>query len=98
MTIKIKFVGIDGFNCPIFKQVASRSHFGSTDKLFSDDADESEVLKTVSEEDLCYFGNSFGCEPMGTRAGDIEILRPEPEDGRECIPSERTFYSTMGPI
>jgi hypothetical protein len=79
MKKQVKFAGIDGFGRPIFKQVDAKLYYGCTDKVFSPfntqlEADESEVLKKVSEADLCYFGSSFNCEPMGTPAGDIEII------------------------
>lgn len=64
--INVQFVGIDSFNRPIFKSVTDKAHYGSTEKLFSLDAQETEVLSTISVNDLEYFGSSFGCEPMGT--------------------------------
>ncbi|MBY7854403.1 hypothetical protein KW429_11905 [Vibrio fluvialis] len=64
--ISIQFVGIDSFNRPIFKSLTDNAFYGSTEKLFSLHASESEVLAKVSVSDLDYFGSSFGCEPMGT--------------------------------
>ncbi|ENI4487314.1 hypothetical protein ABXZ88_003186 [Vibrio fluvialis] len=66
MMITIQFVGVDSFNRPIFKSLTDKAFYGSTEKLFSLDASESEVLAKVSVSDLDYFGSSFGCEPMGT--------------------------------
>ena len=71
---KIKFEGIDNWNRPVFKAKDSRERFGCIHELFDYDATEMDVLSKVNEEDLCYFGNSFNCEPMGTNPGKhIEI-------------------------
>lgn len=79
MSERIKFVGIDGFNRPIFKSLDKKLHFyGSCYKLFGYDATESEVLSKVNEEDLSYFGNHFNCEPYGTPAvSDLIIVKGE---------------------
>jgi len=88
--IKIKFEGIDYWGRPIFKATESKERFGSVDILFDSRDTEQEVLNKLSESHLLYFGNSFGCEPMGTKSGDIEIIKPIiPEifkiDGDEAI-------------
>jgi hypothetical protein len=76
--MEVKFEGIDSFNRPIFREVAgkygksSTRRFGCVNKLFDYDTPESEVLKEVSEKDLLFFGNKFGCEPMGS-ACDVTI-------------------------
>ncbi len=72
--ITVKFEGIDSFNRPIFKGTNTKERFGSLDKLFDYDATEKTVLNEVDEIDLYYFGNFFGCEPIGTPPGDIEII------------------------
>lgn len=72
---KVKYVGIDSFNRPIFKSLEKKAFYGSTNKLFSYGATEQEVLEKVDENDLCYFGNSFGCEPWGTPAENLSIVR-----------------------
>ena len=64
--MKVNFEGIDDFNRPIFKGIDSNQRFGSVDFLFGYESTEKEVLETITEEDLLYFGNHFGCEPMGT--------------------------------
>ena len=71
---KIKFRGIDSWNRPVFKSLERKNFYGSVNKLFDMDATKEEVLKKVSEFDLCFFGNFFGCEPMGTPAEHIEIV------------------------
>ena len=68
--IKLQFVGIDSWNRPVFKSPSEKLYFGDVNNLFSDDATESEVLKKVTIYDLCYFGEHFGCEPMGTDVPD----------------------------
>lgn len=75
MTTQIKFVGIDSWNRPIFKDINNKAYFGSTDVLLDYNATEKEVLNVISEKDLTYFGNSFDCEPMGADAGEIEIIK-----------------------
>ena len=73
---KITFVGIDSWNRPIFKSVdLPRRYYGATDVLFSLNAEESEVLARISTEDLTYFGNKFDCEPMGTAATGLVIIK-----------------------
>lgn len=66
----IAFAGIDGFNRPVFKRVMPKGDrrkffYGSTYKLFDLIATEAEVLRQIRVDDLCFFGNSFGCEPEG---------------------------------
>ena len=77
-TKQIKFLKIDVFNRPIFKQVDAKLYYGSTHRLFPIGTTEREVLKTVKEEDICYFGERFNCEPMGSNAGNIEIVTNHP--------------------
>jgi len=73
---KITFVGIDSWNRPIFRSIDfPRNFFGATDILFSFEADEAEVLSKISVKDLTYFGNKFGCEPMGTAAAGLVIIK-----------------------
>lgn len=73
---RVRFVGIDRFNRPVFKSLdKSRRFYGSTSTLFSDYADEEEVLRDVTEDDLVYFGDYFDCEPMGTAATNLIIVK-----------------------
>ncbi len=72
-TIKIKFEGIDSFHRVIFRQIDSNNRFGSCDKLY----DSREGIKGITESDLLFFGTSFDCEPMGTPAGNVEIVQGE---------------------
>jgi hypothetical protein len=64
--VKLKFMGIDNYNRPVWKDPKKRAYYGSVNRLFSYEAAEEEVLKEVDTFELCYFGNHFGCEPMGT--------------------------------
>jgi hypothetical protein len=73
--ILVKFVGIDYWSRPVFKNTEGKDHYGSTEILFAENATEQEVLKVISETDLLYFGNSFGCEPMGTVISNIKIQK-----------------------
>ncbi len=69
--IKLKFVGIDDWNRPIFKQENKKAYFGMTDHLFNYNDDWERVkdrIKEIMETDvrhLEYFGAKFGCEPKG---------------------------------
>jgi hypothetical protein len=72
----VKFVNIDGWNRPIFRSIKfKRNFYGCTDKLFPFETGEAEVLEKITEADLCFFGNRFNCEPMGTPANNLEIVR-----------------------
>lgn len=76
MSEKIQFYGIDGFNRPVFKSLDKPRHFyGNTSKLFGYEATEAEVLEQVTADDLCYFGSRFDCEPYGTGAVNLEIVK-----------------------
>ena len=75
-TIDIKFAGIDNWNHPIFKSIEKPHRFyGSVNTLFNHEDTEAKVLKEITEDSLCYFGDHFGCEPMGTSAGNIKIVK-----------------------
>ena len=71
---RVKFVGINDMNSPVFKHTKAKLYYGSLDKLFPWGTLEEEVLKTVTVDDLCYFGSNFDDDPMGSRSGDIEIV------------------------
>lgn len=64
---EIKFRGIDFWNRPVFKDIASTSHFGSTNKLFDYNAKAKEVTEYFKDNlhELEYFGHDFDCEPNG---------------------------------
>ena len=68
--VKLQFAGIDSWNRPVFKSPNEKAYFGDVNNLFNDEATEVEVLKKVTIYDLCYFGDHFGCEPMGTDVPD----------------------------
>ena len=81
MLKRLRFKGIDGWNRPVFQAMNENGHpqrefYGATDILFNRDATEEKVLCQVTEGDLTYFGRTFGCEPMGTPAGNVVIVRP----------------------
>lgn len=63
--IVVRFVNVDNWNRPVFRQVDKKIYYGSVDKLFPYEESEEGVLKYVTSADLEYFGHSFGCEPMG---------------------------------
>lgn len=73
---ELRFAGIDTWNRPVFKD-NDGCFYGSIDIIFSYGAQEKEVLASVDEKDLLFFGGSFDCEPIGTPAGNIHIIREE---------------------
>ena len=85
--LTLKFRGIDRFNRPIFKAIEGKGVYGSTDTLFSESAKAEEVIDHFSKlnqyqlhEQLTWFGNTFGCEPMGCPVKseiDITILKEQ---------------------
>lgn len=74
---EVRFVGMDDWNRPVFR-AAKSEFYGCTDILFDYGVTEDEVLSKVKESDLTYFGSRFGCEPMGSKAGNIVIVRNSP--------------------
>jgi hypothetical protein len=68
--VKLIFVGIDSWNRPVWKAPDKREYYGSVNELFDDGATEEEVLKKVDTYGLCYLGDHFGCEPMGSDVPD----------------------------
>jgi len=72
---EVKFIGIDDWNRPVFKDIEKESYYGSLNTLFGYDATEDIVLKTVLSTELLLFGNSFNCEPWGDKpATEISIV------------------------
>lgn len=77
-TIRIQFAGIDSWNRPVFRSLDKPyKYYGSVVILFDYEDTEKTVLEKIDEESLCYFGEVFGCEPMGTNAGNIKIIKRE---------------------
>jgi hypothetical protein len=68
--IKLIFVGVDNWNRPVWKAPDIKAFYGSTTDLFDYNDTEETVLKKVDTFSLCYFGDSFGCEPMGSSIPD----------------------------
>lgn len=64
--ITVKFHAIDSWNRPVFKEVGAKAYYGSTDELFSYQANRDYVLENINLKDLVYFGSKFDCEPLGT--------------------------------
>lgn len=60
----LKYVGIDNFNRPVFVDSLG-NYCGSLDKLFKSNESKENVLKEISIRDICFFGKTFDCEPMG---------------------------------
>lgn len=66
----IRFEGIDTYHRPIFRSTTTRSRYGTVNILCNDKAD---AINKVKATDLVYFGNSFDCEPDGTKAPLLKI-------------------------
>jgi hypothetical protein len=74
--IKIHFVGVDYWGKANFRTIEKPYRFyACLYSLFADDATEKDVLAEIDEDCLCFCGNSFGCEPMGTEAGNVKIVK-----------------------
>jgi len=62
---QLKFEGIDDWNRPVFKD-HNNNRFGDVDNLFKWGSTFEIVTSKISEKHICYFGSTFGCEPIGT--------------------------------
>ena len=73
--IPITFVGIDGWNRPIFKVIDKKEYYGSVTKLFDFDSTLDVVLNYFQDhiDELEYFGTSFDCEPQGGINPNIKL-------------------------
>jgi hypothetical protein len=67
----LRLYGIDCFGRLAFKEIDRNNFYGSVTKLYSRN-DEAGTPPDIKPEDLVYFGNSFGCEPIGTACPDNE--------------------------
>lgn len=68
--VRLIFVGVDSWNRPVWKAPDQKAFYGSVNELFNYGETEENILKKVDTYDLCYFGDSFDCEPMGTGIPD----------------------------
>jgi len=68
----LRYEGIDYFNRPVFKEVNKNNFYGSVTKLYPWNDNGNSISSDIKSEDLIYFGNSFGCEPMGNPCPDNE--------------------------
>lgn len=71
--VEIKFWTIDDWNRPIFKSKSGQL-YGSLEKLFHWGECEEEVLKTVSAEDITWFGFDIDDDPMGSPC-NVKIIK-----------------------
>lgn len=74
----LKFKGIDEWNRPVFVDENKR-FFGDTNHLFDYGTSKDDVLDFYKDMPLnsciCYFGQHFGCEPMGTKIKqEVKVL------------------------
>mgnify|MGYP006155915383 CR=1 FL=1 len=76
--IEVVFEGIDHWYRAVFKSIKTKERFGSLNKLVDT---EDKARTQITEQDLVYLGNSFGCEPMGTSPqGVIKIVWEKQHD------------------
>lgn len=80
----LKYVGIDYWNRPVFKD-ENDSYFGSVDILFNSDAPESEVLEKLTIEDILYFGTHLEDDPLGTSIDTNKYQLPVHTPKKETV-------------
>lgn len=75
---KIKFIGIDGWNKPIFKVLEKNYYISDLENLFPLDTSEIDIKVFYSNkklsEILTYHGKTFDCEPMGDKLKDLNYV------------------------
>lgn len=69
---EIKYWTIDDWNRPVFR-AENGNLYGSTEKIFDCGTEEEEVLKTVTEADITYFGRDIDDDPMGTSTNVVIV-------------------------
>jgi hypothetical protein len=70
--IFLRLHGIDCFGRLVFKEIDKNNFYGSVTKLYSRNDGVGGIPPDIKSEDLVYFGNTFGCEPMGSPCPDNE--------------------------
>lgn len=76
--LRVQYEGIDYWGRAVFVNTETKARYGCLEKLFNAMTPETEVLETVTSNDLVFFGNSFGCEPFGSKPlRKIEILKAD---------------------
>jgi len=70
---QLEYIGIDFWNRPQFKDDKG-NYFGNYDKLFDYGATFEEVTKTITENDIYYFGREPDCDPEGTKIDATKII------------------------
>jgi hypothetical protein len=82
-TVKLQFRGIDNWGRPVYKDVDSKRHYGSVDKLYSENyLSENKIEKVKGINDffrenidmLEFFGIHFGCEPNGGMPANVKLV------------------------
>ena len=77
-TRKIKFVGIDEWNRPIFKVLDKNYYISDLNNLFPLDVSEIDIKVFYSSkklsEILTYHGQIADCEPMGDKLKDLNFV------------------------
>ena len=70
------FHGIDSWDRPVFKEMKTGLFYGSVTKLFENGNTRNNIAM-LTEADLCYFGETFDCEPMGDKLPEGLRIRRE---------------------
>lgn len=94
--VEVKFVGIDSWNRPVFKQVDDKKYFGSTCNLYGYGEEEKCIEFYSNNENLnslVYFGSSFDCEPMGTLLDQMKVPLELYLEG--TIPEETQYFTNI---
>ena len=81
---QLKYEGIDDWNRPVFKD-HNNNRFGNTDLLFDWKATFEDVDLIISEKHIVYFGDTFGCEPMGTLINPDKIKLVKDWEEELCL-------------
>lgn len=68
----LKFKCIDDWNRPVFED-SSGNLFGNMDILFNWGTPAEEVLKSINEDKIYYFGRSLDDDPIGTKIDKNKI-------------------------
>lgn len=59
---QLKYVGLDNFNRPVFKD-KSAHFYGSVDVLFSSETSPEKIINALSPHNICYFGKNLIVNP-----------------------------------
>lgn len=77
-TRKIKFVGVDDWNRPVFKVLEKGYYISDLENLFALDVSDADIKVFYSgkklSDVLTYHGNSFDSEPEGSKLKELNFV------------------------